>query len=482
MKYSTLIGIRYLKSKDFNVITLIKFLAIGGVSISVGILTTVTAITTGFEKEFQRKILGVNAHLLIIKYGFDFKEYREVEKKVRNIEGVVGVDPFMINRMMIVTNNKVAPVLAKGVDPQKMLEVLDLPNQIIEGSIEGLRIEGRCPAEEPQEELLEEREEIFLYGGKEEKGEEKIENLDEKLIDKAILDVIEEEEEPKKDKREDERNNLSVDDKLPGIVIGKTLAEDLNIKVGDTVKLISPISQLDTSLWKPLNKLPKYYNFKVIGIFYSGFYEYDTQLVYIDLYEEQRFYNKGDIVNGLEIKLKDPTLSKKIKKKVEALFKTAPYNIIDWEELNYGLFQALRLQKIAIVSVFAILVAVAGLLIISTLVMLIFEKKKEIAILKSMGSTEFEIMRIFLTVGTVVGVIGVVIGLVLGSCASLFLYYYGWPLDPEVYVIDHLPIEIQFQDYLIISGASFLACLFSTAIPSYFTAAKMNPLNGIRYE
>ena len=91
-------------------------------------------------------------------------------------------------------------------------------------------------------------------------------------------------------------------------------------------------------------------------------------------------------------------------------------------------------------------------------------------------------MKIFLTVGIVVGIIGVMIGLALGTGASLFLYYYGWPLDPEVYVIDHLPIEIQIHDYIIISSVSFLACLMATAIPSYFTAAKMNPIEGIRYE
>ena len=159
----------------------------------------------------------------------------------------------------------------------------------------------------------------------------------------------------------------------------------------------------------------------------------------------------------------------------------AAYRVITWRELNKNLFTALWVQKLVLTIVLAVVVGIAAFNIVSTLIMIVLEKKKEIAILKSMGATNGDVRSVFLTVGTAIGVVGLTVGLGLGYAISALLRAYAWPLDPKVYMIDHLPVDIRAIDYILCASIAFVICLVATLIPSW-RASKMHPVEGLHYE
>lgn len=522
---------RYLSNFRLTIVSIITIFAMLGTSLAVAALTVVTGISTGFQAEFQRKVLGVNAHVLVLKY-LDFTEYRRVMEQISQIPGVAGVNPFVINEMMVVHGPRLAGVLLKGVDPERMPTVLDLPEHIVDGSLDGLRLPGRepprsraarwgtaWPDDAPPDEVVEGPLPTEEAGGAPigvpgVAPERRRLPATDRVLDEAIAEALEVERAPREPVEvpgvaprrgpEGGAGDEVLDDaiaealevepdgtepagdeepaELPGIVIGRTLARELDAQVGDTVRVVTPLAGLDVSFFAPESNAPRSREFRVVGIFYSGFDEYDTRLVYVDLYEAQDFFDHGDVVTGVEVRLDDPAEAPEIARLVNETLGGSPYRIIDWEQLNHNLFTALRIQKLALTVVVSLLVVVSGLLIIATLVMMIFEKKRDIAILKAMGATNGAIMAVYLLVGTVIGTIGTSVGVGLGYGICRILIEYGWPLDPEVYLIDHLPVEIDPMDYAVVSAVSLAICIVSTVFPAWFTAATMKPVDGLRYE
>src|ERR1700729_3357819 len=154
MGYPITVALRYLASKKRSMISISTALAIGGVTLGVAALTIVMSVTGGFQEQFREKVLGVNAHVLVLKYSIDFREYRDVMKKIESVPGVVGVAPFVINPMMVTHGDRTATgVLLKGVDPELMPKVLDLPEHVVQGSLAGLRRPGAQPPERPADSL-----------------------------------------------------------------------------------------------------------------------------------------------------------------------------------------------------------------------------------------------------------------------------------------------------------------------------------------
>ena len=515
MDYSTFIGSRYIKSKKKRTISAITFIAITGVALGVGALSAVLCISSGFQDEFTRKVLGVNAHVLVMKYGMDFREYREVIADIRKVPGVKASEPFVIQEMMISLNDKSAGVLLKGVDPDLVAEVLDLPKHIVAGDLNGLRLEGSLPPktsyETAKQKTVYARTESAGDDGESDGEDESEETAADTASDN---DVNEDEADDNDDENDNELPGMdttytgSADDaadegdgqsdtiqeevdedatatpevdpaSLPGIVIGKTLAENLKAKVGDVVQITTPMIGLDMLGWSPTGQAPKFIKFRVTGVFYAGFLEYDTKLVFVDYFQAQRFFNQGDSVTGLELVVSDMHQAKQVASKIDKVLKDGPYRTVDWEELNRPLFTALKTQKLAFTVLLSIIVGVAAFNIIATLVMMVFDKRKEIAILKSMGATHFGILRIFLHAGTVVGAVGIGIGLSAGFSICYLLDKVGWPLDPEVYLIDHLPVTIDWINFVSAAAVAFIICLVATTIPS-LTASLMRPVDGLR--
>jgi lipoprotein-releasing system permease protein len=204
-------------------------------------------------------------------------------------------------------------------------------------------------------------------------------------------------------------------------------------------------------------------------------------MVYVDLYEAQRFFDRGDSVIGVELRLNDIDDAPRIARQLEADLGGGPYHTMDWGELNHNLFTALEMQKVMLSLVIATIIFVAAFNVIATLIMLVLEKKREIAILKAMGAKDSSILSIFLVQGVLIGLAGTALGLVLGGAVTAYLSIYTFPLDPKVYLIDHLPVRISPLEFLNTVLIALGICTTAGLLPSYW-AARLLPADGVRYE
>lgn len=267
------------------------------------------------------------------------------------------------------------------------------------------------------------------------------------------------------------------EDELPGILLGATLADRLGVELGDKVVLFSLKEGSLTTGWSQ----PKASKLKVRGIFETGMYEYDASLVYISLYTAQKLFNLGTKVTGLHVKLDNLYQAEKVAKEVEKKL-GYHYYALDWMHMHKNLFSWMALEKYAMFIVLSLIVAVAAFNIISTLIMVVIEKRKDIGILKSMGSTNTSIMKIFMFEGLVVGAVGTILG-------SVFGYLLCWvqrsfniiSFPPEIYFISYLPVDMRPLDFILVASAAMLLTFLATVYPAR-RAAQLSPVEAIRYE
>lgn len=551
MSYPIEVALRYLGSKKRAFISVGTTFAILGVALGVAALATVMSVTGGFQAEFREKVLGVNAHVLVIKYSTDFREYRSIMDQVSKVPGVIGAAPFSINPMMLTHGDATATgVLVKGVDPARSLgvgadgaavPVLDLPRHILPGGdLSGLRRPGAKPAErtappslpdvpplgadagvtgalEPPDaggeidllkayeaRILEDERAAAAREAARDAGAEpaptavdiegaagagagEAEEAEVQIAEGAPRGSIEPEGGYGSVLPEDDELPADVDPdpcadkeqiaRMPGIVVGAALAKNLSLDIGECVTVTSPT--IGFSFSNGAIKPPVAKRFRVIAIFEAGFEQYDTKLAYADLYETQAFYDHGDTVTGVEMKVDDIDDASTIARQITNLLSNGLYYTMDWEELNHGLFTALRIQQIGMSAVLALIIVVAAFTVIATLIMVVLDKKKEIAVLKAMGATDGAILRIFLYQGGIIGVAGTTLGLLLGVAVCKGLLVYGFPLDPKVYFISRLPVQARPQEFLITGAIAILICLAATIVPSLY-AARLRPAEGFR--
>jgi lipoprotein-releasing system permease protein len=500
------LSIRYIRSKKRAFVSVGTLFAILGVTLGVAALTTVVSVTSGFIREFQDKVLGVNAHVLVLKYSSDFREYREVMKVAEKVPGVKGVAPFSINPMMVTHGRYTATgVLVKGVDPSLVGNVLDLPKHIVQGSLDGLRLANAAPATRKLDPFSDSapfaispnHNEIVVRGenpqaapstvigndvarksGKSKKPVTAV-DLPEGIVEpvegyKSVLpddDVLPEDLVKDPCSSEEGRKNL------PGIVVGKTLRENLRLKLGDCMQVTFPTVGFSYS--GGVIRAPVAKQFRVVAVFDAGFDQYDSKLVYTDLYQAQMFNDAGDTVTGVEMKVYDIDRSKMIAQEIERRLDNGIYHTMDWEELNHGLFTALRIQQILISVVLALIIIVAAFTVIATLIMIVLEKKREIAVMKAMGATNFSLLRVFLYQGTFIGIVGTGFGLLLGYLSCRGLVRYDFPLDPGVYFISRLPVRVAPGEFALVGVFAILVCLGATVWPAIY-ASRLRPAEAFR--
>lgn len=540
MPYSLTVALRYLRSKKRNMISISTALAIGGVMLGVAALTIVMSVTGGFQEQFREKVLGVNAHVLVLKYSIDFREYRDIMKKVEHVPHVIGVAPFVINPMMVTRGDRTATgVLLKGVDPELMPRVLDLPKHIVAGSLQGLRRPGAQPTKRAADSFRDEldgadplpipsgasghpdagsdslleimQREVAEEMARADAGAEKRTHSSLEGEARALRDATGPAEDPANESAlrpprnaprgdvmpaggyksrlpdEDELPDAIDPDpcrspdevaKMPGIVIGRTLAKQLAVGLGDCVQVTSPQIGLSfgSGARSPIAK-----QFRVIAIFEAGFDQYDSKLVYTDLYEAQAFYEYGDSVTGIEMKVDDIDRAHGIAVAIDRLLDNGIYHTMDWRELNHGLFTALLIQQIGMSFVLGLIILIAACTVIATLIMVVLEKKKEIAVLKAIGAKNDAILRIFLYQGGVIGLAGTAFGIFIGWLSCRFLLLYAFPLDPKVYFISHLPISMRPIEFVLPAVVAIVISLIATIFPAVY-AAKLRPADGLRAE
>jgi lipoprotein-releasing system permease protein len=265
---------------------------------------------------------------------------------------------------------------------------------------------------------------------------------------------------------------------FPGIIIGYSLADRLNVKLGDRVQLLSAAG-IDVG---GVISMPNARTFRVAGYFRSGLYEYDDNVAFIGIPEAQQLFEIGNKVNGIQFKLNDMNLANEVADMIEARVGGYPYTTVTWFDTNRTLFAWMQHQKWIAFIVLFLIILVAAFNMISTLIMVVLEKTKEIGILKSLGATNESVMRIFLYQGGVAGAVGTALGLLLGFAlcwAQLKLHFFSLP--PDVYIISSLPILMRPWDFIFIAGAAMLLSLTATLYPAY-RAAKLDPVQTIRYE
>jgi lipoprotein-releasing system permease protein len=518
--YALDVGLRYLRSKKRASISVISVIAITGVALGVAALLAVTSITSGFQREFRDKVLGVNAHVLVLKYGLNFDEYRDVVARALKMPEVAGANPFIINEMMLAKGDRLSGVLVKGVDPELMPKVLDLPSQLIAGSLVGLRRPGAAPAVRPEDldrsVPSKEADDLDAYLTRLAEKEDHLEpdkeapladagptneavqpsaakpedlpvvdvptpaEVEAALAGGALPDLPSDDAEKKWIEDTTEKLPDANDDEvLAGLVLGVTLAKELDVQLGDRVKVISPLAGVDTSMVAAEATTPKSRDFRVIGIFEAGFQEYDSKLVFVDLYEAQAIQDQGDTVVGVEMSLHDIDQSADVAVRLERDLGGGPFHTMDWRELNHNLFTALEVQKVMLIVVIATIVLVAAFNVVATLIMIVLEKRREIAILKAMGATDLSILQIFMIQGAAIGIVGTSLGLAIGGVICGYLTYFHFPLDPKVYLIDHLPIRTSLTEFTLTVVIALGICVTATLIPSFW-AARLLPADGIR--
>lgn len=435
MKYEFFIGLRYLSSRRRQKFTsIIGIISVLGVIIGVMALNVVLAVMGGFEEELRERILGVSSHLVVLSYDGPMQDYTEIKDETLDFPGVVGASPFIYGQGMIASERNVSGSVVRGVDPETAGTVTNIEQAIGRGVL------GRND------------------------GKGKIADEQARKIGEEVLGRLDHETESGR----------------PPILIGKELANTLGVIEGDLVSLVSPFGKMG-----PFGATAKVKKFEVIGIFDYGMIEYDSSISYVDLKDAMDFFDMEGEVSGVEIKVEDIYAARKIGNEIASIL-GFPYYTRNWEEVNKSLFKALRLERIAIAIFLGFIVLVAALDIVSTLTMVVMEKGRDIAILRAMGATKKGILKIFITDGMIIGVVGTLLGSLAGFGICYLLKTSETirkliPFDNNVYPISEFPVKIEPIYFITVAFFSILICFVATLYPS-FQASRKDPIEALRYE
>ncbi len=263
---------------------------------------------------------------------------------------------------------------------------------------------------------------------------------------------------------------------LPRVIVGRELCKQIGGVTGDEISIMAPEGKLT-----PMGRSPNTQKFIIGAVFDSGMYEYDASMVYLSLKQAQDLLGMGDRVTGIEARVKDIDSSDRVAKAVEEAL-GYPFWTKDWKVMNRSLFSALKLEKITMFVILTMIVLVGALNIVSTLVMVVMEKTRDIAILRAMGASSRSVMRIFMMQGLLVGIVGTAIGLALGlGICQLLATYKFISLPADVYYISTLPVRVEWMDVCYVASAAVLISFLATVYPARY-AAKLNPVEALRYE
>jgi lipoprotein-releasing system permease protein len=392
----------------FSVFTTVSTM---GVVLGVASLVVVLAVTSGFEREFQEKVLAVNAHLIVTAYGIERdmgqaeREADDIMKKLQTLPGLKRMSKFSFSAGEVMIGRVGANL--KGVELKDGAP--ELRRARVAGSVDDLEKPATCEGAAT----------------------------------------------------------------TPGrIFLGYELARKVRAKVGECLNVLVPFAQeTDAS--------PTAMPFKVVGIFQMGFHEYDARLAFISLEDARRLGNARQSVFGVELRFADPTMAMTIQPDVERRIGPEP-RIIDWKTLNHNLFMALTMQKLIIAIVLGFIIVVAAFNIVASLMLIVLSKFREIAILSAMGSRSYSLLRIFVVAGSFVGFVGTGLGIGYGLLVCGLARIYGYPLDPKVYLIANLPVQISVWELLFVAATTQLICFLATLYPA-FRAARLRVVDGLRY-
>ena len=415
MKYEFFIGLRYLRARrQETFISLITVISVLGVMIGVMTLNVVMAVMSGFEETLRDRLLGINAHISVVKSGDPMRDYERVIEKLRQEKDIIAASPTVYGQVMLTSGARVSGVVVRGVDPDRINQVVDLQSYLLKGKLAALKSRHAIQVEE-----------------------------------RTVL--------------------------LPGVILGERLAAQLGVFEGSPVQVVSPLGSPTA-----IGVIPKVRRFVVIGIMKTGMSEIDSAVVFMGLADAQNFFDLEGAATNIEMKIRDVKNSRAVAERLQRQL-GFPYLAEDWTRLWPNLFSALQLEKTVYFLVLLLMILVGAFNIVATLVMVVMEKRKDIAILRSMGATQRSIRKIFLFKGCFIGVVGTVLGVLLGLLVCAFIAQYEFALPEGMFLISTVPVRVYWSNFLLVAVASFIVCLLASIYPSR-QAAKLDPVEIIRYE
>ena len=424
MKFEFFVAARYLRAKRRQaVISVITIISVVGVTAGVASLIIALSINAGFRKDLQNQLLGSQSHINLEKVKADgIYHWRDLMARLENQPHVIGASPALYEYVLASRGSRAGAALLKGVVPEYENQTSELLKTVKFGSAQALN-----PVPPPK---------------------------------------------PCSNEGED----CAASREFPPVVLGKDLAESIGATVGSVVTMVSPQGELT-----PFGLVPKYQRFQVVGIFQSGFYNYDNMWAFIRLADAQRLYGLGDVVSTMQFKIDDLYKADEVGEQLQRA--AGPeYMAKSWIEQNRPLFRALRLERLVTFLTIGLIVFVAALNILISLIMMVMEKTKDVAVLMSMGARRRQVRKIFIFQGVLIGVIGTALGLITGYGISLAgAKYHFISLNPEVYSISYVPFAPRLLDGLLVAAVALLISFVATLYPSW-SAARVLPAEALRYE
>ena len=447
----------------FSVFTVFTAFSMFGVLLGTGAPIIALSIMSGFELDLKSKIRATKADVVISRADDQpFRDWKAVQSRIAGLPGVVETMAYVESEVIVkhISNPAGMGIILRGIEPDRASRVLDLGRTLKEGGLEYLVHPTSIPPEG--------RVSPSLPSGAPE-------GLD--IPDDMKLGARDRKVPPTRPSPSSPSlPSVPPPRQLPGILLGEELfAHSLRVYMGSEVDVACPLCGVG-----PSGPMPKLKSFRVAGHFYSGMYEFDSKLAYVALADAQKFLGMAGEVTGIEVRTANAFGATEITSRIAKLLGPA-YEVRSWEELNRGLFMALRLEKLAMFIVLTFIALVASFSIVSNLIMLVTEKGREVAILKSMGATDAGILRVFFAEGLYIGLVGLGLGLSLGIGTCVLISRFGLPLDPDVYYIQNLPVVMRAGEIASVAAAALGLCCLATLYPA-FLASRMRPVEGLRYE
>ncbi len=418
MHYSLALALRYLRTKRRSgFVSRVTLIAVGGTFVGVATLIIVLSLMNGFESELRSRIIGFNTHVLV--FSRTSSSWNAIDTAVARIEEVPGV-----------------VAAAPFVRAEALIYYELVPG--IKAKTKGVIVKGI--------------------------------DLERERAVSTVVDSI------APSIKTFETFGFHGDGDLPGIVLGEDLAEELGITLGESLTLVTAPSELQGGKIRPRTN-----EFRLIGFFKTGVYEFDSRFAYIDIRQAERSFDFEAATHGLGIKLHDIYRAREIDERIQDELNFNNYGTNNWIRMNSNLFSYIKVEKILMFLLLTLIILIAAFNLIGMLTMVIMEKRSEIGILRSMGASSGSVMSIFMAQGTMIGAFGTALGVAAGLlvCALLKEIEIGLPAD--VYFINTLPVLVQGFDVLLVSAASMLISFVATIYPSW-EACRMPPLDAIRYD